>query len=378
MIDTPGFDDSNPKHDDSFILREISSWLVLAYSRHPPLLLSGIIYLHPINEVRMKGTSKNNLRMFRAMCGTEPLSCVVLATTMWDKVDGSTGEERQERIVKDYWQDMVTAGSVVMKHDDTKESALAIISHIIARGKQMPLKIQHQIVIEGKTVEQTNAGQEVKSKVNEERTRAERRLVRTRTELEKALSEQDDTAAGDLLKLRNKYEAEVEAKDTELQKMHIKAQELCESRLKSMAKADVEREKRHKDSNERIAEMRRELEAVRSRQVELDSAANPPSHDEVAMLSAQNDALQMQLRRQETERQISKFQEQQKLQVSHFDEQLQLQIQQYRESEFMAAQRHGEQMKSSDKSIMVGSIGAAAGVVSAGLVLVPAVSCSVM
>lgn len=363
LIDTPGFDDSNPEHDDSFILKEIASWLVLAYSHQPPLLLSGIIYLHPINEVRMKGTSKNNLKMFRAMCGTEAMSCVVLATTMWKNVDESTGWDRQERISKDYWNNMVEAGSVVVKHDDTRQSALRIVDQIMSRKKQVSLKIQQQLVTEGKTVEQTNAGQELKSKVNEELAMVERRLQRTRTDLEKALAEQDNEAADDILEQQKKFEAEIQAKDAELRSLQIKTQELFQRRVEEMAKSEAEREKRQKEREEKIAEMKKELETVQDRQLQLRNTSNPPSYDEVALLSARNDMLQMELRRQENQRQIAQFEETKRLQ-----------IQQFEQADSIAERRHAEQMRRAKHGVVYGGIGAAAGVASAGAAL----SCTVM
>lgn len=60
LIDTPGFDDTNKK--DVEVLRDIAGWLGVTYKKK--ILLSGLIYLHPIDsEVRLCGIcscSKNS------------------------------------------------------------------------------------------------------------------------------------------------------------------------------------------------------------------------------------------------------------------------------------------------------------------------------
>ncbi|KAF2107743.1 P-loop containing nucleoside triphosphate hydrolase protein [Lophiotrema nucula] len=373
LIDTPGFDDSNLETDDAFILKEIAAWLTVAYSHEPPLLLSGVIYLHPISDVRMKGTAKSNLRMFKAMCGTGPLSCVVLATTMWNNVEGHTGRKRQDGIAKQYWNDMVQAGSVVMKHDDTKASALRIIDHILSQKKLVPLQIQQQLK-EGKTVEETNAGQELKTKVGEELAKAEKKLKRAKTDLERALADQDNSAANEILEQQKRFEAEIEAKDAELHSMQIKAEELFKKKVDEMAKAETERLQRYKSSEEKMSQLKKELEEVQERQVQLRNTPNPPSYDEVSALNVRNDMLQLELKRQQDQQEIARFQEQQRLQVSQFEEQKQLQISQYRQGDVEASRRHAEALKVNKRALVAGGIGAAAGVGS----MAAAMSCTVM
>ncbi|CAN9277522.1 unnamed protein product [Alternaria alternata] len=104
LVDTPGFDDSRSEFDDAQTLNQIAGWLMVASKHKPPLTLSGIIYLHPMNEAggRMRGTAKNNLNMFQAMCGDEPMSSVVVATTMWSKINESTGLDLQKQLSERY------------------------------------------------------------------------------------------------------------------------------------------------------------------------------------------------------------------------------------------------------------------------------------
>ena len=126
LVDTPGLDDSRSEMDDAHILNQIAGWLVLASRQTPPLKLSGIIYLHPINEAggRMRSSAKNNLNMFQAMCGEEPLSSVVVATTMLGKINEQNGENLQRQLSERYWKSMIDAGTKIIRHDDNRDSAL--------------------------------------------------------------------------------------------------------------------------------------------------------------------------------------------------------------------------------------------------------------
>lgn len=78
LIDTPGFDDTN--RSDTQVLTEIATWLGDSY--RSKVLLHGIIYLHRITDVRMSGSARRNLLMFKHLCGDEYLKKVILVTTM--------------------------------------------------------------------------------------------------------------------------------------------------------------------------------------------------------------------------------------------------------------------------------------------------------
>ena len=58
--------------------------------------LTGIIYLHKISDNRMSGTARRNIAMLHDLCGEGFMPNIVLATTMWDRVEAGEGEEREE------------------------------------------------------------------------------------------------------------------------------------------------------------------------------------------------------------------------------------------------------------------------------------------
>ena len=49
--------------------------------------------------------------MFAKLCGDDPLRNIVLATTMWDRVQDSKGEARQAELERKYWKEMLDHGS---------------------------------------------------------------------------------------------------------------------------------------------------------------------------------------------------------------------------------------------------------------------------
>lgn len=117
LVDTPGFDDTN--RSDTEVLRELATWLADSYTAK--INLSGIIYLHRISDVRMQGSAKKNLYMFKKLCGDNALKNVILGTTMWDKVSETEGTARELELIStpDFWGWMVKQGSRVSRHTGT-------------------------------------------------------------------------------------------------------------------------------------------------------------------------------------------------------------------------------------------------------------------
>jgi hypothetical protein len=121
-------------------------------------LLSGIIYLHRISDVRMTGSSIKNMRMFRKLCGTENMSNVSLVTTMWDKVTPEEGALREQELdgPGGFWRTMVSIGSPVKRHDGSYESAQALVLDMLDNEPVM-IRLQKEIA-SGKALIDTGAG----------------------------------------------------------------------------------------------------------------------------------------------------------------------------------------------------------------------------
>jgi hypothetical protein len=242
LIDTPGFNDTYKTEME--VLQEIAHWLADTYEQSTKL--NGIIYLHSINNVKMEGSALRNLKMFRNLCGDDPLGNVILTTTFWTKVDDDTARRREKELqmTPDFWGRMLDKGSRMERFVD-RESALRIISSLL-RKEPVPLQIQKEMVEQEKTLINTAAGQIV----NEELARLEEKHCQEKARLEtemKAALEQQDHQWQDILV------EELQKRDRELDKVRRQQEQLRADR-----RADLRRLENDRDQAKRNQETLRE------------------------------------------------------------------------------------------------------------------------
>jgi hypothetical protein len=77
----------------------------------------------------MTGSLLKNLRMFSSVCGQRAMPSVVIATTMWSKVEVEEGERREEELRSDFWKDIMAGGGRTERFEKTYHSAWRIIGH---------------------------------------------------------------------------------------------------------------------------------------------------------------------------------------------------------------------------------------------------------
>lgn len=141
------------------------------------LLLSGIIYLHRIADIRMEGPSLKNLRMMKKLCGDHSLANVVLATTMWEKVTKEEGTRREEELKQKFWKDMIYCGSTVRRIlTDKGDDALMLVKSMLT-NIPTSTRLQEELR-DGKTLVQTEAGIEIRDGLErlEQKLKEEHRL----------------------------------------------------------------------------------------------------------------------------------------------------------------------------------------------------------
>jgi hypothetical protein len=113
-------------------------WKFLIYLVHfrykRDIKLAGILYFHRITDNRVTGTPLKNLRMFEKLCGKHALGNIILTTTMWDKVDETTGQEREMELKGQYWESMIKLGSTTARYHNTKDSAWEILDTVLRGG----------------------------------------------------------------------------------------------------------------------------------------------------------------------------------------------------------------------------------------------------
>ena len=156
LVDTPGFNDTHLS--DTEILRVLVDWMKDSYEDRQ---LSGIVYLHSIADARMTGSSLQNLRMFRKLCGDENLGNVILATTKWGITPKDDALVRERDLCSDqgFWSLMIKSGSLVRRFENTEASARYLVEEILHSGqKYFVPKIQYEVVEEKKNLSETDAG----------------------------------------------------------------------------------------------------------------------------------------------------------------------------------------------------------------------------
>ncbi|KAF9053416.1 hypothetical protein BJ165DRAFT_1447434 [Panaeolus papilionaceus] len=167
LVDTPGFDDG--AKSDAKVLEGIAEWLKYTYKRK--VCLSGIIYLHRINDIRLDTGVQNTLTLFQRICGGFVFNRINLVTTMWNEVPLERGVTKENQLIESkYWQPMTRRdegrrGAFVTRFDMTtvekaRETALEAMWKLAKRAdRKMVLLLQQELVDDKKTLPKTQAGQ---------------------------------------------------------------------------------------------------------------------------------------------------------------------------------------------------------------------------
>ena len=187
LVDTPGFNDTTKS--DTQVLLEISTWMSSNYKKGK--LLSGIIYLHHITDVRMSGSSMKYVKMFQRLCGPNALKNVLLTTTRWSDVDQAQGERREGELRNgDFWGELITEGAAITRFMGTRESGLELIDKLMG-NKPKPLDIQDQMVEKNMAMAETEAGKFINGELGSLFMKYQKDLEDLRSDIEKAVKERD-------------------------------------------------------------------------------------------------------------------------------------------------------------------------------------------
>jgi hypothetical protein len=195
LIDTPGFNDT--LRGETEVLRDIADWLDITYRNPPKIKLSGIIYMQTLSDRRMYGSSLRNLKMFRELCGEEPLKNVVLTTTGWGsskkagELDKAIAHEVQLRTDADFWAPLLKRGAKTARFEDTRASALEIIDSIVENTPTV-LKIQRELVDEHMDLIDTGAGATVNEEIKKLEEKYKKELESMQEDMAKALKCKDE------------------------------------------------------------------------------------------------------------------------------------------------------------------------------------------
>ena len=125
--------------------------------------------MHRISDFRMGGVSTRNFKMFRQLCGESTLRNVVIVTNMWGEVSRDVGEAREAELVNQeiFFKPVLDKAALMMRHENTRDSAHHILLQIID-NHPLPLRIQRELVDQGKDISQTAAGAELNRELMEQ------------------------------------------------------------------------------------------------------------------------------------------------------------------------------------------------------------------
>lgn len=205
LIDTPGYDQTTDTNGAT-TLKAVSEFLADRYAHYndqiyiPGLIsynisykegrkLNGILLLHRISDVRVGGATQNDFRRFRKLCGDSTLKNIVIVTTMWDTTSRQAAEQRERELAQTpaFYKPAIDNGALMARHYNTAESAHHILRIVLGFPPEL-LRIQRELVDEGKTLSGTSAGMDlaVEAKFIEELARAKKQrdvMLQERDEL---------------------------------------------------------------------------------------------------------------------------------------------------------------------------------------------------
>ncbi|CUS11021.1 unnamed protein product [Tuber aestivum] len=251
LVDTPGFNDTT--RTDTDILTEISGWTSKTFKENR--LLSGIIYLHSITNVRMDGSAVKNLMMFQKLCGRGALKNVFLTTTQWSRVtDQAKGEVRERALCEErnFWGLLIERGATLQRFHGTGESGMGLIDQLMP-NKPAALDIQEQLVTEKRTLVGTDAGRCINEELIAQEEKYKEEIKGLESEREEAIKEKDaemkELIAEELAKTRER-----------LEKATAEMKHLVEMHTEEMRKRDAERQRDEKRRKEEQREAQAKLE----------------------------------------------------------------------------------------------------------------------
>jgi hypothetical protein len=206
LMDTPGFDDTHIS--DTEILREIATALVDAFNDNAEI--QGALYVHPVVEARMRGSGRKNLIMFKKVLGMRGMKNCRLVTTKWSQVDYNVAVAREEELCEkeEFWQPLLAAGATATRFGDSMKSAIEIIKPLI-QGPAFEPQLVEEVVRDGKSLPQTQAGQVVNDDVAEAKKAHAAEMKQLEKDKKEALDKRDFEFAAQLEAERKEHGAKM-------------------------------------------------------------------------------------------------------------------------------------------------------------------------
>ncbi|KZP22857.1 hypothetical protein FIBSPDRAFT_693601, partial [Athelia psychrophila] len=199
LFDTPGFDDTTKSDTD--ILNLVAKFLAHTYQNGA--ILSGVIYMHRISDVRMGGIAVRNFGRFRKLCGEKSLKNVMIVTNFWSDVDPILALDKQAQL---------------LRHDGTLAGASIIVAAILGNDP-MALDIQLELVVEKKSILETAAGTELNREPVEEKRKHIDTLRQVKEDMVAAMEARDEESRKERQMVETEMKAEMKRVQADLVKL---------------------------------------------------------------------------------------------------------------------------------------------------------------
>ncbi|KAJ3070523.1 hypothetical protein HDU99_002658, partial [Rhizoclosmatium hyalinum] len=261
LLDTPGFDESGAGDrilkSDTDVLLEISQYLACQYKSK--ILLTGIIYLHRISDIKVGGSAVKNFKYFKALCGDGFYNHIAVVTTRWDLVSNDIEKAvlREQELKEKYFGLLIKRGSYYTRISQVND-AVEVLKKFATFAPDK-LKIQMEIVDENKKFSETSTGEELNRDVKAVKELLEEKI----RELQQLLKEAREMKDAELVQ-------EMEAKEREAQKELERVKndkKSLELRLEAMEQNIVEMRK----NLERESELLQKELAIQRQQLEYEA-----------------------------------------------------------------------------------------------------------
>jgi len=308
LLDTPGWDDTN--RDDANLLKEIASTLVQLSIQ---VELVGIIYLHPIVDVRMHGAAQRNLTLLRCICGEDAVKCIALVTTMWEVNTAMRAQYINRELdllsIDKWWKRMRDQGTTHFRHEGTESSAKNIIDNVLmqhANHGPFTLQIQKEMLEEGRSLEETTAGREVYKDLNELRVQLQKQKEELEHEYKQAIQVQENQHMLQMSQQKNELEQKLQNAEKEQHDMHEKYEDMIKKKA-------VEHEEALRQLEAERDEAMRSMVAVEEEFYRIQEAREQDKksfQQQTAALNARIVGLEQQNRSLEAQKQMAEYSKQ--------------------------------------------------------------------
>ena len=129
--------------------------------------------------------------MFHKLCGGSTLKNVVLVTNMWNKAHQDINVACEKELSGKFFKPALDEGAQMVRHHNTTESAHDIIRKIV-KNPPVVLRVQRELMDEGKNIIDTVAGEFLNRELKEQLRRYQVELKEVQEEMVQALKGGDE------------------------------------------------------------------------------------------------------------------------------------------------------------------------------------------